>query len=76
MIWGRILPCQVSVSSCNPVPQKAKNEPAEGKGSNEQEEDKSPPDLNERGPEVGQEGKVPGIMDVSIFDVTATIFGH
>lgn len=75
VIWG-VLPRQVSVTASNPVPQQAKNEPAEGEGGDEEEENKTPPDLHKGGPEVSQEGKVFTILEVTILNVTAAIFGH
>lgn len=73
-LW--VLPRQVSVTACNPVPQQAEDEPAEGERGDEEEEDETPPDLNKGGPEVGQEGKVVAVLDVSIFNVAAAVFGH
>lgn len=73
--WGA-LPCQVSITAADPVPQQAKNEPAEGKRGDEEEENKAPADFHKGGPEVSQEGKVFAVLDVSVFDVAATVFGH
>lgn len=76
MVFWRVLPCQVSIAAGNPVPQQAENEPAEGERGDEEEENKTPPDLHKGGPEVCQEGKVVAVFDVSIFNVAAAIFSH
>ncbi len=76
MVWWGVLPRQVSVTASNPEPQQAKNKPAEGKRGDEEEEDKTPSDLHKGGPEISQEGKVIAVLDVPVFYVAATIFGH
>ena len=76
MVRCGVLPRQVSIGSANPVPQQAKDEPAEGERGNEEEENKTPPDFHKGGPEVSQEGNVFAVLDVPIFNVAAAIFGH
>lgn len=71
-----LLPRQVAVAPRNPVPEQAEDEPAESKGCDEKEEDEAPADLHEGGPEVGQEGKVVAVLDVSILDVATAVFGY
>lgn len=76
MVYRGVLPRQISIDACNPVPQQAKYEPAEGERGDEEEEDKTPPDLHKGGPEVSQEGQVFAVLDVSVFNIATTIFGH
>lgn len=69
-----VLSNQISIVLRDPVPQQAKDEPAPCERCHEKEENKSPADLYEGGPEVQQVGEVAPVLDVTILNVAASVF--
>lgn len=71
-----VLPHEVTVGLCNPVPQQAEDEPATRKGSHKQEEDKAPADLHKGGPEVQQVCKMVAVLDVAKLNIAVAVLAH
>lgn len=76
VVRGGILPIEVAVVSCDPVPDQAEDEPAESERSDEVQDHVTPSRLHEGGPYVEDVGEAVSVHHGAELNVAAAIFGH
>ncbi len=62
--------------SGDPIPEEAEDEPAEGEGRHEVQDNEPPSGLDEGGPYVQDVGEAVSVHHVAELDVAAAVFGH